>query len=259
MTDLAWRDLGGTGDPFLLVHGYTGSMDDFVHVVKPLSKLRRVLVVDLYGHGNSPRLPAYSVEALRFSVVGFIEDVVGEPVDLLGHSMGGWICLPIAIERPDLVRSLVMMDTFGDAPARDRPAAEFAALIAVPDAEAIAGLAEYEAPPSPEPALIESVWGADWVAAHEEFNGQVDPLAIVHLGRELFGSIGSLLGPAAGVECPTTVVVGECDHPFRGPSDRLAAAIPGAELVVIEGAYHSPQLTHPNEWQAAIARHLAPA
>lgn len=257
MSDLAWRDLGGSGEPFLLVHGYTGSSDDFVHVVEPLTELRRVLVLDLYGHGRSPRRSQYSVRELTHAVIGFIDDVVGEPADLLGHSMGGWVCLPIAIQRPDLVRSLVMMDTFGDAPDRDHNSDEFAALIAAPDTEAIAALAEYEAPPSPETELIESVWGAEWVAAHDALNGQVDPLAVVHLGRELFGPLEPQLDAAAGIDRPTTVVVGELDQPFRGPSYRLAAAIPGAELVVIDGAYHSPQLTHPDDWRAAIATHLA--
>ena len=257
MSDLVWRDLGGSGDPFLLVHGYTGSSDDFVHVVEPLTELRRILVVDLYGHGRSPRLPSYSVKEMTAGVEQFVDEVVGEPVDLLGHSMGGRVCLPIPIERPELVRSLVMMDTFGDDLDREHWPDDFVALIKAPDPEAIAALPEYEGPPSPETAMIEAVWGADWVAAHEEFNGQVDPLAVVHLGRELFGSMESLLGPAAGISCPTTVVVGELDEPFRGPSDRLAAAIPDAELVVIAGAYHSPQLTHPAEWRAAIMGHLA--
>lgn len=257
MSDLVWRDLGGSGDPFLLVHGYTGSSDDFVHVVEPLTELRRILVVDLYGHGKSPRRPGYTVEEQTAAVVEFIDEVVAGPVDLLGHSMGGAVCLPVPIERPELVRSLVMMDTFGDDLDREHWSDDFVALITAPDTEAIAALAEYEGPPSPETAMIETVWGADWVAAHEEFNGQVDPLAVVHLGRELFGPMESQLDAAAGISCPTTVVVGELDEPFRGPSDRLVAAIPDAELVVIDGAYHSPQLTHRAEWQAAIVGHLA--
>jgi pimeloyl-ACP methyl ester carboxylesterase len=66
-----------------------------------------------------------------------------------------------------------------------------------------------------------------------------------------------LLDRLGEIACPTTVLVGERDEPFRGPSDRLAAGIPGARLVVIDGAYHSPQHTHPEAWRAAVVEHLA--
>ena len=256
MSDLAWSEVGGSGDPFLLVHGYTGSRDDFAHVVPPLQELRRLFLVDLLGHGASPRRPAYSLDQLTDSLVGFVENVVGEPLDLLGHSMGGRISLPIATDHPGLVRSLVLMDTWADSPDRDHASIEFGQLVTLPDAAAIDALDAYEAPMSPEAALIEQRWGRSWVEAHAEFNDQVDRLAVVQLGRELYGDAPSLLGEAARVACPTTVIVGELDQPFRGPSDRLVAAVPGAHLEVIEGAYHSPQLTHPTEWQEAIAAHL---
>ena len=62
-----------------------------------------------------------------------------------------------------------------------------------------------------------------------------------------------------GIECPTTVLLGSNDEWFIESSYRMATAIPGARLVVIDGAYHSPQLTHRNQWLEVIRSHLVRA
>ena len=109
MTDLAWRDLGGTGDPFLLIHGYTGSSDDFIHVVGPLTELRRILVVDLHGHGNSPRLESYTADLIRAAVVGFIGEVVG-----LRESLRWFDNRPLFGKRVLVTRTAAQAGAFGE-------------------------------------------------------------------------------------------------------------------------------------------------
>ncbi|CAB4565238.1 unannotated protein [freshwater metagenome] len=76
------------------------------------------------------------------------------------------------------------------------------------------------------------------------------------LGIELFAAQADRARLAA-IACPVTVVVGEHDHPFVGQAAELAASVPHGTHVVIAGAYHSPQLTHPDDWLAAIEAHLA--
>jgi pimeloyl-ACP methyl ester carboxylesterase len=56
----------------------------------------------------------------------------------------------------------------------------------------------------------------------------------------------------AAVACPTLVLVGDEDTVFLEPSRSLAATVPGAELVVIPGAGHSPQFEHPEAWYLAL-------
>ncbi len=263
MSDLWWRELGGSGETLVVVHGYTGSSDDFAHVAGPLTSDHRVVLVDQLGHGRSPRRDVYSLRLLSDALIDFLEALPATAgtgsagrVHLLGHSMGGRTVLPIAVERPDLVRSLILMDTWADQPERDPWGQALYELLDQPDGDAIDALATFEGPPSPEGDLIAERWGESWVAAHDAYNSQVDPLAVVQLGREVFGSSVSLLRDATRVGCPTTVLRGEHDRAFVGPSDRLVSHIPAARLVIIEGAYHSPQLTHPDEWVAAIRTHL---
>ena len=68
-----------------------------------------------------------------------------------------------------------------------------------------------------------------------------------------------LLPRLGSITCPTTVIVGEVDTALRPQSDAIAAAIPGASLVVIDGAAHCPQEERRDAWLAAVRSHLARA
>jgi pimeloyl-ACP methyl ester carboxylesterase len=94
----------GQGRPLLLVHGLGGAAWNFSELA-PLLPGRRLLIPDLPGHGASSPLPA------AVSVAGYADalaDTLSEPVDVLGHSLGGVVALRLAERRPDLVRSLVL-------------------------------------------------------------------------------------------------------------------------------------------------------
>jgi len=83
---------------------------------------------------------------------------------------------------------------------------------------------------------------------------------------EAFGALAGglrtfppLLPRLGSITCPTTVIVGEVDTALRPQSDAIAAAIPGASLVVIDGAAHCPQEERRDAWLAAVRSHLARA
>ncbi len=65
------------------------------------------------------------------------------------------------------------------------------------------------------------------------------------------------LDAMAAIRVPTLVLVGEQDEPFLGPSRAMAARVPGARLVVIPDAGHSPQFENPAAWRAALEGFLA--
>jgi pimeloyl-ACP methyl ester carboxylesterase len=115
--ELAWDvagELTGGAVPLVLVHGYTGSSHDFALHVEALAAERPVVVVDHRGHGLSTNTGVeadYTVERLVADLAALVDSAVGRPVHLLGHSMGGRVALRLALARPDLVASLVAMDT----------------------------------------------------------------------------------------------------------------------------------------------------
>jgi pimeloyl-ACP methyl ester carboxylesterase len=107
-------DLGGpTGAPVVLcVHGLGGSALMWGLLAPLLSATHRVLAVDLFGHGGSgvPTRPrSDAVTADRRLLDRFVREVIGDPVVLLGHSMGGVLTVLHAAAAPETVRRLVLL------------------------------------------------------------------------------------------------------------------------------------------------------
>jgi pimeloyl-ACP methyl ester carboxylesterase len=260
---LAWDRWGDDVDatPLFLCHGFSGSSHDFALHVEGLARGRAVMCVDHRGHGRSPKLGAtdrYSIDRLTADLIALLDAEAGGPVDLLGHSMGGAISLRVTLERPDLVRSLVLMDTsaWSFAP----PDADIAALMAafIDGYRPADGLPDLTSFSGPEEPLIAAATPAAWQVVKDEMAAAFDPYALKALGGELFHDEGiSVRGRLGEIGCPVTVIVGELDQPFADQADQLAAEMADGALTVIAGAYHSPQLTHPAEWIAAVDAHLA--
>jgi 3-oxoadipate enol-lactonase len=268
--DLAWSERGSRPDAtptLVLCHGFTGSSLDFALQVDALAADRRVVTLDQRGHGASTRtrrLEGYTIEQLSADLGAFIEAVGGGPVDLLGHSMGGRVVMGLVQDHPELVRSLILMDTtaWSFAPPDEGARAFVRGWISsfdpsrgMPGSFNIGG---------PEDALIEARTPPEWQRKKEAAFAAMDAYAVKALGTALLGDDGvddgkkrSPCVDLGSIACPTTVIVGEHDHPLVDQAPELAAGVAEGRLAVIPGAYHSPQLTHADEWLAAVEAHLA--
>lgn len=114
-----YLDLGGpaSGPLIVAVHGLGGAAWNWLAIAPALTRQCRVLAIDLAGHGLTPSAGrSTSVRANRRLLDRFLREVVGEPVILMGNSMGGLISALQASARPDSVRGLVLVD-----PALPRP------------------------------------------------------------------------------------------------------------------------------------------
>jgi pimeloyl-ACP methyl ester carboxylesterase len=263
--DLAWSERG-SGPTLVLCHGFTGSSHDFSEHIDALAADRRVVTVDHRGHGQSTKtktLEGYSVEQLSSDLAAFIEAVGEGPVDLLGHSMGGRMSLHVVLDRPDLVGSLILMDTsaWSFVPPDESIRALVRAWIEAFDPAQ--GMPEKLGPFGPEDALIEAAMPAEWLAEQQRIFSGMDAYAVKALGLALMVDMDqgetSLRADLPSITCPTTVIAGENDHPLVDQAPELAAEVADGTLVVIPGAYHSPQLTHAGLWRAAVEDHLTRA
>ena len=105
-------DLGGpAGAPAVVaVHGLGGSALNWGLLGPRLTATRRVLAVDLFGHGGSGLPTAGEGLAADAAMLHrLLTEVVGEPVDLVGHSMGGVLAAQHTAGHPDTVRRLVLL------------------------------------------------------------------------------------------------------------------------------------------------------
>jgi pimeloyl-ACP methyl ester carboxylesterase len=256
--ELAWEEWG-SGDAFVLCHGFSGSAHDFDLQVGDLAANRRVLALDHRGHGRSTKLgdlAGYSFAQLAADLISLIEHTVGGPVDLLGHSMGGRVALEVVLTRPDLVRSLILMDTSAWSflpPDDDRSELIRGFLAGFDPAGGLPDLGLE----NPEDALIEQTTPASWQAEKEALSAGFDPYAMKALGSALFAEDVSVRDRLHEITCPVTVIAGALDHPFVDQAADLAAEVKEGRCVIIEGAYHSPQLTHAAEWRRVVEEHLA--
>jgi pimeloyl-ACP methyl ester carboxylesterase len=261
--ELAWDRWGpDDGTPLVLCHGYSGSADDFALNIPDLARTRRVLALDHRGHGRSTKThdeASYGLDRLAADLTTWLTTVAGRPVDLLGHSMGGRIVLQVALDHPELVRSLVLMDTsaWGFVAGGEVRDALLAFLERFDPERGLPAMVSDGA--GPEQDLIDATTPDDWRNARKAQIASFDPWAFQALGRQIFSDdLPSLRDRLPELTMPVTVIAGSDDHPLVDMAPDLAAAANG-ELVIIDGAYHSPQLTHPDAWSAAMAGHLARA
>ncbi|WP_327635919.1 alpha/beta hydrolase [Kribbella sp. NBC_00482] len=103
-----WLSDTGTGDPLLLVHGWGGDSRAW----SGLSFARhRVVTVDLRGHGRSPVLRhGYRPADYAGDLAALVDRLDLGPIVAVGHSMGGQIVAELALERPELVSAVVVVD-----------------------------------------------------------------------------------------------------------------------------------------------------
>ncbi len=257
---LAWDEWGnGDGPPLVLLHGFSGSTHDFALHIPGLAEHRRVLAIDHRGHGrstNSLDEATYTVDHILDDVIDWLAHTVDGPVDLLGHSMGGRVALGFALARRDLLHSLILMDTTAWRFGIDDPA--LSEMIVGYFASITADTPMNEGPTTGETPLIDSATPADWQARKAELSAAFDPMACRALGLALFNNeiqpVDHLLGD---IDAPVTVIAGEHDDPYVHHAHAMADGVVNGRCVIIDGAYHSPQLTHQNEWRAAVDAHLA--
>ena len=230
----------------LLVHGFTGSHVDFVDVLESLGQDRRVIAVDLPGHGGSTGpddVDAYALPARASWVVRFVDALGLGDLHLLGYSLGGLIAQRAAAMASHRLRSLILMDT-GLGAMREEAS------------ERVVRIAVAARDEGPEAALAASVADED-VAEDERQRGlqrfrQLNPAAVVGGARALVSAVplGAFL---RGIDVPVLVVHGADDEAWTLSEQRLLVqTAAGAEHAIIPDAAHAPQRENPTVWLAVV-------
>lgn len=260
---LVYRELGsGDGPPVVLLTHLGATLDEWdPRFVDGLAREHRVVAIGLPGVGGSSGRVASTVAAMAQATIGAVESLQLGQVDLVGFSLGGFVAQQVALDRPDLVRRLVLAGT-GPAGGEgiDRPtgaayiygdmargalartdAKEF--LFFERDAEGRRAAKEYLA------RLRERVMDRDEPISVPAFRAQIE--AIKAWGRAEPQDLSRITAPT---------LVANGDHDRMVPSalsEDMHRRIPGSTLVIYPRSGHGGVFQHGDEFVAAVLAHLA--
>lgn len=116
---------GSSGSRVVFLHGLFGQGRNWTTIAKAIADRHRVTLVDLPNHGRSEWTPRVDYVEMADAVAALIDPA--DPVDLVGHSMGGKTAMMLALRRPELVARLLVADI---APVAYTTASEFAGYVA---------------------------------------------------------------------------------------------------------------------------------
>ena len=241
--------------PVLWIHGYPLNNLLWDFQIDGLADIARLIAPDLRGHGGTdPTPPPYSVELFADDCVRLLDSLGMEgPVVVVGLSMGGYVALDMARRHPDRVAGLILAATRAGADSPEaRAGRDKAAGVAI--AEGIVPIVE---------AMLPKLLAPGTYAAEPDL---VDYVRDMMLETSVDGAVGALaamrdrpdstpLLPSLAV--PTLVIHGEEDQLIPvSEAQAMQRAIPGAELVIVPGAGHLPNLEQPDVFNDAVREFL---
>jgi pimeloyl-ACP methyl ester carboxylesterase len=237
----------GKGEAVLFLHGFTGSGQDWINQMKAVQNNYRGIVLDFRGHGKS-EAPAeekdYSIYLNGEDVYQLLNHLGIDRCCLVGHSMGGFTALQFALDHPELVRGLVLVDTSsGEWEVIPGYAELRAKLDELTRTEGLEAAFAYDADNNPvriqrfqkQPEQRE-------IARRKTIGTSVN--GYIYVPRS-FGKWQSVTSRLSEIKVPTLIFRGENDLSFVKASNVLKESIKGAELVVVPEAYHNPHEEDP--------------
>lgn len=251
----------GAGDPVVLIHGFGGSTFLWRNVLLELASAFDVLALDLNGFGYTerPASPeAYSLRGQSELVLALLDDRGLSSVSVVGHSYGAGVALTLAVEAPERVRSVIVVDgvanggvtRFPPIPPLLRPFLPW-------------WVANYFLTSDQIGGTLRLIVHDDAFVTDEIVAGYLAPLRLEGLDFALAGIIAQLDERAAGVDPadvrqPVLVIWGEHDPVFALESGQaLADALPDARLVIFENSGHVPIEEEPTRFGETVAAFLS--
>jgi pimeloyl-ACP methyl ester carboxylesterase len=245
--EVAYRR-AGDGSPLVFVHGATGESRTWTPQLETLADEFTVVAWDEPGAGRSSDVPAgFTLEDYADALAAVIEDVGLGAAHVAGLSWGGTVVLELFRRRPDLVATLLLVDTYAgwkgslsEEEAQGRVAG-VEAMLALPPGEV----------PLVLPGLFAGDPPAEFLPLLAEIAGAIRPATLLNEAKVMGEADQRDVLPT--IDVPTLLLWGELD--VRSPLNvarQFADAIPHAELVVIPGAGHVSNLDRPDEFNAAV-------
>lgn len=243
----------GRGPAVVLIHGLAASMYSWRHTILPVAQSGfRVIAFDNRGFGFSDK-PArgYDNKAYVNLLFGLLDSLHVSEAVLVGHSMGGAIAAEAALDRPDRVRGLVLIDAAG-------LAVRWPFMLRVAHWPVVGALFDRLRGRAATAGILKALYAVPSRVTAEEVDQYYAPIAEPGFGRCLRGVLGrfrfdALKDRLARVATPTLVAWGTADRLIPvAVGQSMAAQIPGALLVRFPDAGHAVPEESPEAFNEAL-------
>lgn len=251
----------GSGDPLVLLHGFTGSGESWADVTDQLSHRFRVIWIDLPGHGRTPAPPdpaRCTLPLVAGDIATRLYDLGATPAHLIGYSMGARLALGIALLHPDAVRTLVLESgspgLATEAERAARRALDEALAARIEQHGIVAFVEEWERLPL-------------WVSQQRLPETVRQRLRAQRLRNTPSGLATSLRGMGTGAQpsywddlprlsIPTLLITGELDAKFTAIAQAMCARCPAMIHRITADAGHAPHLERPAEFVKQVVEFI---
>lgn len=244
---VSFVDHGGDGPPVVLLHSFLMDATMWAPQVEAFGQDYRLIAIDERGHGGTPVNAPFDYWDVARDALAVLDHLNLDSAAVVGTSQGGFVALRMALLAPERVTALAVLGTSGEAE-DEQIAAAYEQLTEVwiaqgPDtvveATAKICLGDYDA----------SAWTPKW--------SRVEPDRLRFISNALISRDG-VLDRVGEITVPALVLHGTADLAYPvAKAEALVAALPKAELVIVEGGAHFLSLTHAADVNPHLERFLS--
>ena len=244
-------EIHGKGEPLVLIHGLGSSTRDWELQVPAFARQFQVITLDLRGHGKSTKPSGpYSLAMFAEDTARLIKELGAEPVHILGISLGGMVAFQLAIDYPDLVRSLIIVNSTPEMVPRTlkEKTAIWQRLIIVQ----LMGMRKMGQVlgdrflPRPDQADLREIFIERW--AENDKSAYLEAMKAV-IGWSVIEKLGE-------ISCPTLVIGSDGDYFPISDKETYTKMIPGAELIIVKDSLHALPAEKPGEFNQLVIDYL---
>ncbi len=246
-----YYEIHGQGEPLLLIHGLGSSSQDWEMQLSEFSNHFQVITIDLRGHGRSSKPPGpYSIPLFAEDTIRLIRALDLTSVHIVGISLGGMVAFQLVLDCPEVVRSLVIVNSVPELIAhnfKDRISYwQRLLIVRLFGLEKMGQVLAERFFTEPEQEEIRKLFVSRWADNHK-------PSYLASLKAAYGWSVLDRLGE---IQAPTLVIGAEGDYFSNAEKEHYTRLLPNAELTIIKDTRHALPAESPAEFNRIVEEFL---